>query len=69
MAYAFINIHIKNTRGLTISNDPEKLNAVFKNAPLLGVVLDAYIVFMKEQHLYAKNLIAFLNKEYNLKTD
>jgi hypothetical protein len=67
VSYGFIKIHIKKTEGLIISHDLEKVNAVFNNAPIMSIVLDAYCVFMHEQLLYAKRLITLLKKEYKLK--
>jgi hypothetical protein len=67
IAYTFNKVHLKKTTGLTISNDADKLNTVFNDAPIMAVVLDGYMVFLKAQRLYAKNLIVFLNKEYQLK--
>jgi hypothetical protein len=69
IAYTFNKVHLKKRTGLVISNDTEKLNTVFNDAPMMAVVIDGYIVFLKAQILYAKNLIAFLNKEYELKRE
>ena len=63
----FVSIRYKKTYQLLISNDKEKLFAVFNNAALMSVAIGAYVQFMQEQLGYCKNLIDLLKNEYHLK--
>lgn len=62
----FFSWHFKNVSKLTIDNDKEKLKIIFSNASVMAVVNEGYAKFMQDQKDYAKNLIAYLNKEYHL---
>ena len=66
MSYKFFSWHWKKVSQLTIDTDKEKLKIIFSNASAMEVALEGYAQFMQDQKDYAKNLIAFLNKEYHL---
>ncbi|SRR5579871_10126 len=57
----------KNADILPLSNDKEKLTAVFNNASQMSTSLKGYVQYMQDQLDYAKNLISLLNTEYDLK--
>ena len=66
LADEFFRWHFKKISKLTIDTDKEKLKFIFSNASLMAGDAEEYAQFMQEQKDYAKNLIAFLNKEYHL---
>jgi len=63
----FISFNYKNAEVLPVSDDKEKLTAVFNNASQMSTSLKGYAQYMQDQLDYAKNLIKLLNKEYDLK--
>ena len=65
----FIDFHFKKLSTLTIDTDKEKLKNIFSTASIMAVADESYAGFMQNQKEYAKNLIAFLNKEYHLKNE
>ena len=65
----FFSFHFKKISNLTIDTDKEKLKLIFSNASVMAVASEGYAHCMQDQKDYAKNLIAFLYKEYHLENN
>ena len=61
MEFEFINIG-----DIAINNDKEKINNLHSVAAIIAGTVDLYIYNLKDQFDYAKKLISFLKKEYEI---
>jgi hypothetical protein len=62
----FIFFVYNNLKGVSLSNDKEKLKPVFNNASQLSISLKLPVHLIEEQFDYAKSLPVLFNNEYHL---